>query len=268
MYTLNQIVKDFRDIATAHKQINFFDYGLLENIASSGDITYPYLYVASDRDPIKNTKSIIFNFTGVLSDLSHKGQINSLEIESDCIQIVNDICSLLQHPDYPFKFIADNIRLELFRDKYVDEVTGVLFDFSIEVPVDMDRCAVPGQSVINSNPACAPVTIYNENGSIAATVASGGRYDLTDCPTVSLDTFLNFVFGIGATADYSTTIVSGEEGTYTANTLTNLTSPVYRVNGNITALPLTLVATDILRVTGTITSAAAEARVKLTGTYV
>jgi len=87
---------------------------------------------------------------------------------------------------------------------------------------------------------------------------------ISECDT---DTFLNFVFGVGATADYTTTIVSGEEGVYTAQTLTNLTSPVYYKNAVAATLPITLVATDTLRVTGTITNTAIEARVKLTGTY-
>ncbi len=88
------------------------------------------------------------------------------------------------------------------------------------------------------------------------------------CPTVELDTFLNFVFGVGATADYSTTIVAGEEGAYTANALTNCADPVYYVNGVADALPFTLVAGDTLRVTCTITNTAIESRVKITGTYV
>lgn len=267
MYTLNQVVKTFRDIADSHKQINFFDYGLLENIASSGTILYPYFYVTPNRS-IKNKKSLILNFTGVLSDLTNKGQTSALEVESDMMQVATDIIALLQHPDCPFKLVTDNISIETFRDRFEDEVTGAMFDFSIEIPVDTDRCAVPGQSEINANPYCKPVTIFNQNGSIASTVSSGGSYTLTDCPAVEKDTFLNFIFGIGATCDYTQTIVSGEEGTYTANTLTNLTSPVYRKNGSIVSLPFTLVATDTLRVTGTITSAAAVAKVKLTGTYV
>ncbi len=87
---------------------------------------------------------------------------------------------------------------------------------------------------------------------------------VSDCDT---DTFLNFVFGIGATADYTTTIASGEEGTYTANTLTNASSVAYYKNAVLATLPITLAIDDTLRVVPTITNTAIEARVKLIGTY-
>lgn len=266
MYTLNQTVKVFNDIADAHKQINFFDYGLLENIASSGTITYPYLYLAP-RPAIKRGKSVILNFTVVLSDLSHKTQVSSQEIESDLLQVCNDIVSLLQDPDYPFKLITENIRMEPFRDRFEDEVTGWLMDLSIEIPVDLDRCAVPGQALINSNPACPDVRIYNSAGTLVATIVAGGIYTIAACPECDTDTFLNFVFGVGATADYTETIVSGEEGTYTTNTLTNVSSVVYKKNGGVVTLPFTVAVADTLQVIPVITNTALEARVKLTGTY-
>lgn len=80
-------------------------------------------------------------------------------------------------------------------------------------------------------------------------------------------TFLSFVFGIGATADYTQTIVSGEEGVHTDEALVNVTSVIYKKNTVVATLPITLIVGDTLEVIPTITDTAIDARVKLTGTY-
>lgn len=149
------------------------------------------------------------------------------------------------------------------------------------LPTSVKNCVIAAIS------DCLDATVSNSDDTYTATVASGGTLELPDitvtnsdgvpqslpaqtnfvCTPQIEDTFLNFVFGIGATADYTTTIVSGEEGVYTANTLTNISSPVYYKNAAVVTLPITLVVSDVFRITGTITNTAIEAIVKLTGTY-
>ena len=134
---------------------------------------------------------------------------------------------------------------------------------------------------------CADANVSNSDDSYIASVVSGGSLELPDIIVTDSDgvpsslpaqtnyvctpqiktTFLSFIFGIGATADYTQTIVSGEEGVYTSQTLTNVTSVIYKKNTAVVTLPITLVVTDTLEVIPTITNTAIEARVKLTGTY-
>ena len=113
------------------------------------------------------------------------------------------------------------------------------------------------------NKTLSDIQVTDSDGTVSAYPAKKNYV----CTPQVKSTFLNFVFGIGATADFTTTIVSGEEGVYTANTLTNISSPVYYKNAAVVTLPITLVVSDVFRITGTITNTAIEARVKLTGTY-
>jgi len=152
------------------------------------------------------------------------------------------------------------------------------------LPTSVKNCVIAAIS------DCADATVSNSDDTYTATVASGGTLELPDitvtdsdgttssypasknytctpCPAPDTDTFLNFVFGIGATADFTTTIESGEEGTYTANTLTNVSSAVYYKNAGVVTFPFDLAVADTFRIVPTITNTAVEARVKLTGTY-
>ena len=48
MFSFISIYDQFKDIATKHKQINSFGFGNLWEIATSGNITYPMLFVMPD----------------------------------------------------------------------------------------------------------------------------------------------------------------------------------------------------------------------------
>lgn len=312
--TWNNIITAFNNIADNHLQINTFGYGEFPDIATSGDIVYPMMFVAPAEAQVRG-KVLRLKFEMLFLDIPKKGDVDVVEIESDQLQIAQDVISLLQHQDYEWKFITDSLKLDRFRNRYDDDLSGWVLDVFLDVENGKDICAVPtSDSTPDSNPRCPSVTIYDTNGAVVATVAAGGSYTVSACASATVrnsdstysttvasggalvlpdithidsdgagvstpgekvftctpqvkSTFLNFVFGIGATADYTETIVSGEEGTYTAETLTNFTSPVYRKNGSVVTLPFTIAAADTLRITGTITNTAAEARVKLTGTY-
>lgn len=314
MQTLNQIVTNFNNIADAHYQINTFGYGAFEDIASSGVTTYPLMYVVPLPSQIRE-KELRLNLSVAVMDLVHKGNTNVQDVESDMLLLITDILSQLRLNTYDFKLDLSSVRVDPFRERFADEVTGWVADITIVVPYDMDRCGIPTSTVsISANPACPRVTIYDSLGAVVTTIIAGGSYIISACAAGSVrnsdstytntvasggslvladithvdsdgsgvsfpsakiftctpqikTTFLNLVFGIGATADYSTTIVSGEEGVYTANTLTNVTSVTYYKNALLATLPITLIATDTLRVVPVITNTAIEARVKLTGTY-
>ena len=113
------------------------------------------------------------------------------------------------------------------------------------------------------NKVLSDITVTDSDGVSSAYPA---KKNYTCTPQIKT-TFLSFVFGIGATADYTQTIVSGEEGVYTAQSLVNVTSVIYKKNTVVATLPITLIVGDTLEVIPTITNTAIEARVKLTGTY-
>ena len=143
MQTLNKAVKSLNDIATNHLQINSFTYGEVENIATSGTIIYPLMFVAPL--PAQSVGNVLkMSFTIAVMDLTHKGNDTSIqEVESDVLLIMTDIIALLQDADYEFNLDTTNIRLQQFREKFADEVTGWQMDITINIPFGTDRCAVP-----------------------------------------------------------------------------------------------------------------------------
>jgi hypothetical protein len=60
------------------------------------------------------------------------------------------------------------------------------------------------------------------------------------------------------------TVTADEAATWTTESLTNVATIAYEVNGVADTLPITLVATDTLKVTITRTNAALDSKVKLT----
>ena len=75
---------------------------------------------------------------------------------------------------------------------------------------------------------------------------------------------LEFVFNAGFADDFTTTVGNNQAGIFTTNSLSNVTSVVYKVNTVTKTLPITLVAGDNLQVTITRTSTSTGSIVTLT----
>ena len=201
--TLNQTIKAFETIATNHKQINTFGFGDVWEISTSGDINYPMMWVSLENSSIGNkVESLKFNL--IFMDIVKGGEVNETEVLSDQLEIAKDVIAQLQHPSYEWEFNGST-SLEDFTERFVDSVSGFTCSVTLNLPFTSNRCSMPYVQTDVPSYVCAVVTIYNANGTVNTTVASGGSYTISSGSAggtynINLDGVLNQT---GTSADFA-----------------------------------------------------------------
>lgn len=173
MKTLNQVVKSLNDIADNHLQINHFFFGEEWDFASSGTVNTSAMIVVLQPSVLSGS-TFTYDFKIYIGDLVKKDLGNKTEVLSDTMQIALDVIWQLQHPDYD-GVIDTDITLNDFEDSFDCELYGYWFDLKIKYSNPFDRCAIPINPIVTSNPLNA-VKIYDIEGTLLATVAPGGSY--------------------------------------------------------------------------------------------
>lgn len=151
MATYNQIIKTINDLAEAHKQINRWGNGSLNQILHSNteeQDLYPVLFTV-DRQHRSTDNSFLWNFSIFLLDRVYKERSNENEVKSDLIQIGWDIIALMEDPSF---FGADGdsyydrqqgFTMDVAPEIFQDRVTGVRLDFTIRQAYDFNKCVTP-----------------------------------------------------------------------------------------------------------------------------
>jgi hypothetical protein len=145
--TLNQVITQLEAIATAHYQINSFGFGNIYDITTSGDITYPLMWVQHDGVDISQGVQN-FKFDVIICDIVKGGRVNETEVLSDQLEIVKDVVAQLKHKDYAWDFTGDNVALTAFEERFPDSVTGYSFTITLQLPYDANRCSIPTSNVV------------------------------------------------------------------------------------------------------------------------
>lgn len=187
--TLNQVIEQLEAIATAHYQINSFGFGNIYDITTSGDITYPLMWVVHDGVDISQGVQN-FKFDVIICDIVKGGRVNETEVLSDQLEIVKDVVAQLKHKDYPWDFTGNNVQLTAFEERFPDSVTGYSFSITLELPYDANRCSIPTSNVVitaggsSSTGGSSGGTIYiYVNGVLNQTIVSS---DL-DAETITIE---------------------------------------------------------------------------------
>lgn len=192
--TLNQIIKQLREIAQKHKQINTFGFGDLPEIGKTNSITYPLMWV-NQQPSTMSDNDLKLRYKIFFCDLVHKDNSNSDEVLSDQLLNALDVVAQLQHPSYEWNY-TQSANLEPFYGKWDDEVTGWILDCELDLPNTYNRCAIPFEP-----DAPLPiektgfVTIFDTDGNIIDYVSNDGSYTVQpsggltcetigDCPTI------------------------------------------------------------------------------------
>ena len=175
--TLNKVVQNLRNFATAHKQINHFDFCEEWDFATSGTVNLPAMLTVLQPSTIQNN-TLTYTFKVYFGDLVHKDLSNKAEVLSDMEQLALDFIYQMQHPDYDWVFDTSNLVLNDFEDSFDCELYGYWMIAKIKIPSPFDRCAIPQTTVNTGSTGCPVVTIRNSDGTINTTVASGGTYTL------------------------------------------------------------------------------------------
>lgn len=141
--SLNQLVENFRVFASAHQQIHTFLYGEPHEFYLSGTTNSPELWLACEsvaRDPNGNTTT--YNMNVIVADGVKIGEVNELEVESDLIQIAEDVLAYLRDPRFKWT-ITNQSTITVRMEKTPKRLTTAEFQVSIKTPKPNNRCAIP-----------------------------------------------------------------------------------------------------------------------------
>jgi len=142
--TLNQLVENLRVIADSHLQIHAFKYGNPWEFYQSGTTNSPEMWVALNSVNREVAGVTTFNFNIVIADNVKRGEVNELEVESDIIQICEDIIAYLKHPSFGFNLPnTANITITVRTENSPKNLTTAEFQVAIRIPKAANRCQIP-----------------------------------------------------------------------------------------------------------------------------
>ena len=132
--TLNQIKKEFGEIATEHRQINSFFWGDFVDAINRDSVDYPLL-VATVQPGSMDDESIAFNVQLVICDKYNESDYSQVdEIHSDCLQICNDIrITLKQYRFEDYLSIEGSISTDPFINRGNDMTAGWTMNISLNI---------------------------------------------------------------------------------------------------------------------------------------
>lgn len=152
MLTLNQIIKASESFATAHKQVNSFGSGLIQDFTTSGTTSYPAMWTDFEAGTITTheygTGVFVNTFRFYFLDRLLKGNGNLNEVLSDQQQVSLDFIAYTQSPSYFTQtdtiILVGDISLNLVQEKFHDdEVAGCYFDVQFKSSIEANTCQIP-----------------------------------------------------------------------------------------------------------------------------
>jgi len=154
IYTLNQMVDVFRDIANRHQQLKGFGFGDFADVGKSKNLVYPFLWVNVIPSQNISLKTVDYNFRLIVFDKvsqpkdNDRGDesTNGLEVLSDTMSIIRDIILLLRYDKYYRNAninLTNNPGLSPAKDAFDSRVNGWFTDINLQVPSNYNTCDIP-----------------------------------------------------------------------------------------------------------------------------
>tara|TARA_R110000868_G_scaffold224380_2_gene476357 strand:- start:1238 stop:1894 length:657 start_codon:yes stop_codon:yes gene_type:complete len=185
--TLNQLMREFSEIASAHRQIREYFQGDFFDAISRDAAQYPMM-VATLQPGSLGDGFVQVNVIITICDkynIQEYRQIN--EVHSDCLSICNDIkVTMQQYRWTEFSDINFTISTDPFIQRGQDVTAGWSMNVSLNVFDDGNWCDLPMDhyDFENGTPPpsgdCPAATVVNSDGSFTASVQSGDTYILPD----------------------------------------------------------------------------------------
>ena len=146
--TYNQIIKQFQDLATSHRQINEFGNGDLWEIVQHDsllkDFNYPLLFV-QDSPVSVGEGFITSSFNVLVMDKANEGTVET-EVKSDTLLILLDVIAYFEKlytDNWKFVKMEKNGSIDSFTERFDDTLTGWTMSISFKQPLDYDNCQIP-----------------------------------------------------------------------------------------------------------------------------
>lgn len=217
--SLNQVVDEIRVWAAAHVQVNEMAYGSIVDIYNRNEIDHCIVAINCNNVGVE-TSWVDLTLEIAVFDLVDQptvedGSRPQHEVESDTLQIINDLRKTIEYADRwkDWSEVTAASSAQKYVEHTSDAVTGWMMTLNLRVYSQPGVCDLP---LIDYNydgdysAVCAPVKIY-EDGVLVDTVASGGKYeyksggDCTPATYTVLDQFKNELaegsIASGASAD-------------------------------------------------------------------
>lgn len=131
-------------IADSHLQIHTFKYGNPWEFYTSGTTNSPEMWVALNSVNREVQGVTTFNMNIVIADNVKRGEVNELEVESDIIQICEDVIAYMKHPSFGFNVSNNaNINITVRTENTPKNLTTAEFQIGIRISKAGNRCAIP-----------------------------------------------------------------------------------------------------------------------------
>ena len=145
--TYNQIIKQFEDFATAHRQINEFGNGDLWEIVqkeSLAELNYPMLFVQDSPASIGDG-FITNSFNILVMDKANEGTVET-EVKSDTLLILLDTIAYFEKlytDNWKFVKIEKSGSISSFTERFDDTLTGWTMSMQLKQPLEYNECQIP-----------------------------------------------------------------------------------------------------------------------------
>ena len=145
--TYNQIIKEFQDFATAHRQINEFNTGDLWELTqkeSLVELNYPMLFV-QDSPATIGDGFITNGFNILVMDKANEGTVET-EVKSDTLLILLDTIAYFEKlytDNWKFVSIEKSGSISSFTERFDDTLTGWTMSMQLKQPLQYDECQIP-----------------------------------------------------------------------------------------------------------------------------
>ena len=145
--TYNQIIKEFQDFATAHRQINEFKVGDLWEIVqkeSLAELNYPMLFV-QDSPANVGDGFITNSFNILVMDKANEGTVET-EVKSDTLLILIDTIAYFEKlytDNWKFVKIEKTGSISSFTERFDDTLTGWTMSMQLKQPLEYNECQIP-----------------------------------------------------------------------------------------------------------------------------
>ena len=143
--TYKDLVDKIEGAVNDHAMLYDFGYGQLSDIKvldEDGDgANYPYAFLVP-AGVSRNNQSQVYSFSLIIMEMALTPS-DVLTVQSDCIQYLNDIISVLR---YDTTFSGDtllNSSTQVFRERFQDDVAGATASFQIAIADPISACLAP-----------------------------------------------------------------------------------------------------------------------------
>lgn len=143
--TYKEVVDRIQKAVNDHLMLADFGYGQLSDIkvldADGDGANYPYAFLNA-AGVSRNNQATTYSFNLIMMEMALTPS-DILQVQSDCIQYLNDIISELR---FDSTFSGDVLltnSIQVFRERFQDEVAGATASFNIVVADPINNCDAP-----------------------------------------------------------------------------------------------------------------------------